>query len=51
MALSSEGRADRLYEYCEDDEIADACAQLGFKESKPFDSTADTGRALSPQSG
>ena len=33
MALSSEGRADSLYEYCEDDEIADACVQLGFKRA------------------
>ena len=33
MALSSEGRADHLYEYCKDDKIADACAQLGFKRT------------------
>ena len=33
MALSSEERADSLYEYCEDDEIADACVQLGFKRA------------------
>ena len=33
MVLSSERRADHLYEYCKDDKIADACAQLGFKRT------------------